>query len=505
MLIRNALAGGGARIFTLLIGMIITPYLLANLGPEQFGIWALLTVVTGMVTLGDFSFKTSIIKHLSGAIAVNDRQLYQAVISCSLMFCIINSFVLGLLVMLNIDHILNVLRIREQLRVDAGLTFVLGVTGQLVTICLSIFPALCDARQRLDITNGLGMLAMVVGAVLTTVAIERNTGLPGVALAQLIAIIFFFLTTIITTRLLFGPFGFSIRCIHMKILRTLLEFGLTLHLSTVCGIINRQFDKLLLSRWAGLGWVSSYELAMKWVGSAGSLQPNIAATLLPAGSQFSATGELEKLRSLYFQAYRYLFLLGIPPFFFLAFHASSIMKVWIGTPHPHAATLIVLLSFGYGVNSLSNGMAYICQGVGRPDIQAVQSVIQLLSNIGLSVVLFVFIGPMGAAAGTSLAMFAGASVYVVYFHSYLGICTRSFLRKTAMVPFFASCVAALISRLFLLQSESFDRWILLGRLLVSGTVFSLVFLGICIVCRYLVYEDFTRLRDALLQRKERFE
>lgn len=501
LLIRNALVGGGARLFTLLVGLVITPYLLARLGMDRFGIWALLGVVTGLVALGDFSFKTSLIRHLAGAWAAGDRQTVRAFASSGLFFSLVNALLLGALLWWNVDRLLDLLNIPAALRGEARLTFVFGVAAQLTTIGLAVFPALCDARQRLDITNGLGMLSLVLGAALTVGAVESGFGLPGVALAQLAATLFFFLTALLAARRLFGPPGLSLHAVRATTLRALLGFGLTLHLSTVCGIVNRQFDKFLLSRFAGLGWVGSYELALKWVGNTGSVQPYLAAALLPAGSHLAATGELDRLRAVYHKAYHYLFLIGLPPFFFLAAHAELIMRVWLGQANHRAATLMILLSAGYAANSLSNGMAYVCQGVGRADIQAAQSVIQLLLNVALSIVLFLLIGPLGAAVGTSLSLLAGAAVFVVYFHRYLGISSGSLLRRTALVPFLASLAAAAVSRLALSGMDQADRWMALGGLAGGGLLFLVVFLGICLAGGQIGLSDLSRLRG-LWQRQE---
>jgi len=502
MMIRNAIVSGGARIFTLLIGMIITPYLLVNLGAERFGIWALLAVVTGIAALGDFSFKTSLIKHLSAAWAAGETSTYNAITSNGFFFCCGNALALGVVLLWNIDLLLIIFNIPESLRNEAQLTFIIGVGAQLISIGLTIFPALCDARQRLDVTNGLGMLSLVVGTLLTVVAIEGNYGLTGVALAQLAAISLFHLSTVVCARVLFGSFGISYRLISIKNLRTLLSFGLTLHLSTICGIINRQFDKFLLSRWAGLGWVASYELALKWVGSAGSLQPYVAATMLPAGSQLSAIGDLQQLRSLYFAAYRYLFLIGLPPFFFLFAHADSIITVWIGQSNPAAASMIIILSIGYLANSLSNGMAYVCQGIGRPDIQATQSVIQLLINIGLSISLYLLIGPLGAAIGTSLALLIGTWIYAALFHRYFKISTVLLLKRTALIPSLAALAAAFVSYFLTTGNGAINRIDLFLQLLVAGCVFLLVFLLICFASNHITFKDFSKLLSIAYHLKE---
>ena len=146
ILIRNALFGGGARLFTVLIGLLITPYLLTRLGLDRFGIWALLSVVTGLVALGDFSFKTSLIRHLAGSCAANNSEAFRAFASSGLVFCLINALLLGGLLWWNVDRLLDLLNIPGTLRSEARLTFVFGVAAQLATIGLAVFPALCDAR-----------------------------------------------------------------------------------------------------------------------------------------------------------------------------------------------------------------------------------------------------------------------------------------------------------------------------------------------------------------------
>ncbi len=501
ILIRNGLFGVGARLITLLVGLTITAYLLDHLGPERFGIWALLGVVTGLVGLGDFSFKTALIKHLAGAWARGDHRAIRTITSTGFLFCIINAVALGALVWYNAEMILDLLRIPLSLRSEAKTTFLIGAAAHLSTIALAIFPALCDARQRLDITNSLGIVSLIIGAVLTVTAVEGGAGLPGVALAQLAATVFFFLATVIAARRLFGRLHLSPRAVHISTLRTLMRFGLTLHLSTICGIFNRQFDKFLLSRWAGLGWVASYELAYKWIGNVGSLQPYLAAALLPAGSHLAAAGELDRLRSVYRKSYRYLFLIGLPPFFFLAAHAKLIIFVWLGQENSQAATLLLLLTGGYAVNSLSNGMAFVCQGVGRPDIQARQSIIQLLFNIGLSLLFFRLIGPLGAAVGTSLALLIGAVIFVHHFHRHLEVNTLALLREAVLGPLLASMAAATASFIGLAGTMPIDRWSGLADLIWGALLFMVVFVGTCLGSGQITRQDLYRLRAVWLGRK----
>ena len=148
----------------------------------------------------------------------------------------------------------------------------------------------------------------------------------------------------------------------------------------------------------------------------GSLQPFLTSALLPAASHLQATGDITRLRELYLRSSRYLFTVGLPPFVLASVFAGDVITAWIGRPDPFAAAVLMLLAGGYLVNSSSNAMAFVCQGIGRPDIQARQSALQLVANILLSVVLLWWIGPLGAPLGTSLALLIGAVFFAVRFH-----------------------------------------------------------------------------------------
>jgi O-antigen/teichoic acid export membrane protein len=254
----------------------------------------------------------------------------------------------------------------------------------------------------------------------------------------------------------------------------LFAYGWRLHVSTVCTVLNRQFDKFLLARAAGLGSVATYEVAARAVGSVGTLQPYLAATLLPASSELHALDRIEDLRGLYRRSTSYLLLVGIPPFVFLASQSDAAITAWLGAPQPLAALFLLCLAPGYLVNTACNGMAFFCQGVGQPGIQARQSAWQLGINVVLSTLLLFAIGPLGAAIGTSIALIAGAIYFARHFHAHLGVSTWALLRESAAVPMLASFAGAALGVWAVAGSEAMQRGTALLQLGISGTLFSAV-------------------------------
>lgn len=476
-LVRNALFGSGARLLTLAVGLLMTPYLLTRLGADRFGIWALVAVVTGVVGLLDFSVKSSFVKYLSEAIALRDQDASASILSTGLFAYSLFSGVMLMVFWFGSDLVLIGLSIPDVLFEEARLVFILGVAGYLLGSVFAVFPAVCDARQRMDVTNSLGVVSLVASSCFTVFAVENGWGLRGVAWAQFSGIALFFLSCLYAARKVSGPLGISPSRISRTWFSRLFVFGWKLHISSICGIVNRQLDKLILSRYAGLGFVSSYEVALRAASNAGTLQPYLAAALLPASSQMHASGRQAQLLAVYQKATRYLFLVGIPPFIYLATQSRTFIMAWLGQPDNNASLILLCLAMGYMVNSLSNGMAFVCQGIGKPGIQSRQSALQLGVNVVLSLLLVRMIGPMGAPVGTSLALILGAIYFARTFHRHLGISTFSLLRDTAGVPIAASILGVLIAWLFTGQMLSFTRTEALMKLALSWTVFSTVVMG----------------------------
>jgi len=441
-ILRNALFGGGARMISLLVAIPMTAYLVSRLGMERFGLWAMVSVLAGTVGMLDLSLRTGFVKHLAEDMAHDARESINEIVSFGFIFYLGFALLAALLIGFGADPLLDFFHVGPDLRPEARWVLFLGMARVLSGHVLSVFASLCDARQRMDITNSIGLASLAVSTLLTIVFIEQGWGLIGLGAAQLTGALLFYVACIPVARHLAGPFRISIRHLTRRTFKRLFGFSMRLHISSLCGTINTQLDKILLARWTTLAFVGSYELGARLAANAGSLHPYLAGGLLPASSHLSAAGDLAKLRRVYRTASVYLFLIGIPLFAFLAAYAPDLMTAWLGRPHPEAARILLILSAGFMVNTLSNGMAFICQGIGEPGIQMRQSFLQMTVNLVLSILLLVTIGPYGAPLGTSIALMVGATYFIVIFHRRIGVRTADYLKATVGIPSLVSLAAA---------------------------------------------------------------
>src|SRR6266571_5606914 len=68
----------------ILVGILLSPYILHRLGDEAFGIWVLIFAITGYYGLFDLGIRASIVRYVSKAKATGDLQYASQIISTSL-------------------------------------------------------------------------------------------------------------------------------------------------------------------------------------------------------------------------------------------------------------------------------------------------------------------------------------------------------------------------------------------------------------------------------------
>ncbi|NOT42999.1 MAG: hypothetical protein HOP14_00165, partial [Acidobacteria bacterium] len=128
--------------------MLMAPYLLDRLGTDRFAVWALVSVVTGSLGLLDVSVRVPLIKFL----AEGDAARQSAIATNGLVFLLLVAGVMAALFGAASGYVTGWLAVPLPLQAEATLAFGLGVAGLAVGTALSLFPAICDAHQRMDVT-----------------------------------------------------------------------------------------------------------------------------------------------------------------------------------------------------------------------------------------------------------------------------------------------------------------------------------------------------------------
>jgi len=216
----------------------------------------------------------------------------------------------------------------------------------------------------------------------------------------------------------------SIRILHISKLNTqcgqrLLSFGGAVFGSSLIGMLLSPFNKLMLSRYAGVSTIPVYEIAFTGSMQIRALFEVALRALMPEISRIGANMTIQaknRISQLYRRAMKLILMFGIPIYGVLAIFAPLLLRIWLGgkfTETLPGAFRIMLIGTFFSL--LCVPAYYTLMGLGRVHHCFLSQVIQGIVNAGVVGIVILFIGKVSMRSVVLAVMLAMGvtSFYVI--------------------------------------------------------------------------------------------
>jgi O-antigen/teichoic acid export membrane protein len=496
--IKNTAYNFGGKIWFLVMGIFLTPYIISRIGGERFAVWALVGVVTNYFGLLDFGVGSSFVRNISEFYTRKDYSSINKLVNTGFSFYILFALVILAITIFLLGPLMVLLKIPAAVYLEARFVFLLGIAVFCVNNAMGPFIAIQMGLQRMDIANKIAIFVSLVSVAGTIFFLEKGYGLRGLmvnnALAfTLTSLIYIFCDYRILPQLKFRPFRWD-----KSMFKRIFSFGFKVQVSHISGTITNQTDKLLITYFLSIGLVTYYQLGSSIILSAMALPALLVSALVPAFSEIAARGDRRKLIESYLRSTKYLTFFTAPLFVFVAALAGRIMFIWVGTGYEQSVGIIQILAAAFLVNMFARVSAALCLAIEKPEHLMNASLIMIFANIILSVVFIKLFGFPGVAWGTLVAVNAGTVYFLGKLHQNLSIPTGIYLKATW--PF---CRASLFAGAFIFAIDfslrglfpPATRVVELAILFATGIIFSLVYLLALYSAKLFDADDSDFLRD----------
>ncbi len=389
----NTAATGAGNLWTILLTLVAVPALLAGLGPDAFGLWALLqtfSAVSGWLSLGDLGLTTASTRFVAEKAAVDDDEAIDRLIGTSLLLYLGLAVIGGVLLAL-----VGLLAFPSLFEVPDDLTAVFAVAvvataAQAVSdqVNRGVQSAL-EGLQRVDLSRGLesGRKTLTIGAAVATAALTGDLG--QVAIASLVG-------SVLALGLSLGVLQAhrSLRTLRFdrQAASTLVAYGRTIAVLRPLGVIHRTMDRLIVGILLGPSAVAVVEIAAQIQNGAMAIMSASAYSVVPSASWIKGRGDGHKLRDLALTGSRYTTLLTVPATLVPALLIVPLLSVWIGPEGATAAVPAVLLLAYTGLGSPLQVGSELLVGVGRATAVLRAAALAIVVNLAGSLLL---VGPLG--------------------------------------------------------------------------------------------------------------
>ncbi len=495
-LVKNSFYSLGTHIWSILLSLISTPFIVGGMGVEVFGIYAITLTLTGYLSLFDLGLSNAVVRAISEAYAQNDLLKMRKIISTALTSYIVIGCLLGGILALGTQLLTyDLLNIPAKLKEIAQTSIYLASINLALNMVFVVIPATITALQRFDLffwrnffysnINNVGTLIIVwLGYDLRIVMFY------GLVLAILNSLVWIKLYNKLLPQVKLVP-GFD-----FGTFKSLLGYGLFKLLSTIASYTAAYTDRVIIGLFLPISAVTFYTVPSTVAQKMSGLQAAFIP-VFPAMVEKWSRGQLVGFNELYLKSTRYLTFVIMPVAAGLMIFGEQFLFYWVGPQFAFESTTVLrLLVLAYLLNTLASTAGIVIDVIGKPGIYTAFYTISCIVNFGLLLVLVPILGINGAALAYTLTALGHNFLFIFFINlKYINLNLSQIFTEGFGRPILATFCAGTIPFILLMIVKS--NFFLI---LMAGLLYLLLYLVFSILLKVVDKDEISKFKQSLIVR-----
>jgi O-antigen/teichoic acid export membrane protein len=389
-------------------GFIVAPFLIRHFGDTNYGLWILISSLTGYFGLLDLGLRGAVGRHIAYYRAKEDEAGINSILSTAALFlgsaAAAAVFVTGVVVVV-FPHLFAVPA--EQLA-DVRLALVLVGLNIALQLALGIFEALLWAFQRSDLINGAQIPTTLLRLGLTFLVVGQGQGLVALAWIALLTTLLAEVAKGVASFVIYRQARFRLTYISRQSARLLLGYSVWNFIQTMSRILAGLSGSFVIGSLLTVSLVTPYSLAMRLIYYATESLAAFSHALTPVVTALHAKEHHGSQRKLFLDWGMYC--LGISLYFLtlFLFLGEPFLALWVGGKlGASAAPLLYIVAVGEVLPLSQSITRGIVLGIGQPRLLALLGIAENALALPLGLALA---RPYGVA-GVCVAFAVAATLF----------------------------------------------------------------------------------------------
>jgi O-antigen/teichoic acid export membrane protein len=385
------------------VALVAIPYVVRGLGAERFGVLSIASALLGYFGIFDLGLGRATTKFVAESLARGDTERLPKVVWTSLwsqvMFGTFGTLATVALVPVVVDRFL---KISPALVAETRTSLFVLSTSLCIVLTGNALRGVLEAGQMFNVVNYIKVPTNTSMFLLPAVGVFFHLSLPGIVWL-LVAARVSATGAYLAACLRFFPALRGHYLPDRSSLRPLLVYGGWVTVSNFITPLLAYVDRFFIGSLVSMSAVGYYSAPYEAINRAWVVPATLAATLFPAFTNLDAGGSKRRLEELWARSLKSLLLISAPTLLVLALFAKQVLRWWLGPEFAAQSTLTLqILAVGMLINSLALIPFSLLQGVGRPDLTGVFSLLEFLFQAGSCWILVRHFGISGAALAWTL-------------------------------------------------------------------------------------------------------
>jgi O-antigen/teichoic acid export membrane protein len=365
-LLRNAFSNLLGAVIPALVALGTVPLVVKGLGDANYGVYSLVTAIVGYFAVIDINVTAGSVKFIAEFNAHKDQRRIDETVFFGLTVYSLLGLLGGIGLFLGAHFfVTSVFTVPPGLVGEAVATLRLAALGFFLGQLQSYLNSIPQSLMRYDIASRIEMVFGTGVPLLTVAVLMLGYGLFEVILLRVIA-------SAINCAVLW-------RCIRRllpalawrkpgaAIRRELLGFSAYSFLSRFATLSYAYADKLIIGALVGVTGLAYFTVASTLANRILSLTYRLSGVFFPAASALAARGELERLRTLYLKASRYVVFINASVLVLVAVFSYQILYYWMNPQFARAGQVVLaVMALSQFIDSLTSLPSLVNDGMGHP-------------------------------------------------------------------------------------------------------------------------------------------
>lgn len=491
--LRNIFSTWMGYLVTVVVGFLLSPFVVHHLGNTGYGVWTLIVSLTGYFGMLDLGLRQSVGRFVARYVALKDEENVNRTISTAVAM-LAGGGLLALAAVAAMNVSFGVFKVDHQLEAAARTALVIVGINISIALPMSVFNAVLFSLERFDILNGVSIVSALTRASLVVAFLNSGYGVVALAVITMIGGLAEYSAMAVCAKRLYRPLKISWQAVHFGRCKELFGFGIYRFIWIIANQLIFYTDSVVIGVFLNAAAITYYAIAGSLINYGRNIVALTSDTLYPAAARLDAKKDMAGLRELEILGTTMALLVGLPICLGFLFLGKQFIALWMGKAYVSSAAILIILTIPQITSMSQYTSAIILVGMAKHKMLAYIALGEGLANLILSVLLVRKIGIIGVAWGTVIPHAISTAVVVpLYTLSILKMRWSTYLTRAFIRPFICAAPVAGVCYSFSKFIES-PSWLLFGG--EAFTVCGLFAVLSCFIC-------LTRTQRAILMGKLR--
>lgn len=415
----NALSGAVGTIVTACTVLVSYPVYLHYLGYEKLGVWVAMTTVLSIAQLANLGIGSAVTKLVAEEFGRDDRQGVRRYVAMATQVLCGSGLLVFLAILLLRHPLIGVFGLKGD---DATLALrILPYVG-LITIyyfLVDIAVSLLTGLGRMDLGTYARAGGRLLDLALSIVLLALGKGVFSLLISDAVALAAVHVACIVLARSAVGFNPFAVLGWDRQRFSALMRFGGGVFGNSVLAVLLSPLNKIVLSRYVGVGSLPIYEIALNGAGMVRSVAEAPLRAIMPEISRIWSVRSADAARQvarIYRRSVTAILALGLPMYAVIFLCDKPLLRLWLRHRYVDSIPIIFnILLLATMISMLSVPAYYALMGAGRIRTcfvsHAIASATNVLWLIGLASLARV---TLGAVAFGSIIFQIVIGVYLIW-------------------------------------------------------------------------------------------